>query len=87
VSSNRQTLVLSANVTPIGRENVNPGDKMISAQHARIRQQGGIFWLEDVGSMNGTYLNEQRIFEPAPLADGDMIRVGRTNLQIYLPRQ
>jgi len=48
----------------------------ISREHACIRREGWRVILEDVGSTNGTFLNEQRILEPVQLRDGDRIKVG-----------
>lgn len=68
--------------TLVRRRDVNLADTMISREkHARILCQGGQFWLEDMGSTNGTYLNEQRIFEAKLLQHGDIIRLGQTQLQ------
>lgn len=64
------------------RRDVNPNDDMISRTHARIVRRGESLWLEDLGSTNGTYLNEQRLFEPALLKSGDVIRVGATQLRV-----
>lgn len=50
----------------------------ISRRHARVTQQHGQFWLEDMGSTNGTWLNRQRLppREPFPLTCGDVIHIG-----------
>lgn len=51
-------------------------DARVSRQHARIIRDGENFILEDLGSSNGTYLNDQRIQGTVPLSHGDRIRVG-----------
>jgi len=38
--------------------------------------QAGVVVLEDLGSTNGTYLNEERLAGPAPLHSGDRVRIG-----------
>jgi len=52
----------------------------VSRRHARIVAHSGRFTLEDLGSKNGTYLGDRRLEEPATLADGDDVRLGRTKL-------
>ena len=51
-------------------------DPFASGQHARIAPQGGVMVLEDLGSTNGTYLNEELLRGPQPLHPGDRIRIG-----------
>lgn len=51
-------------------------DPFASSRHARIVRQGGAVVLEDLGSTNGTYLNEQPLRGPQPLHSGDRIRIG-----------
>jgi DNA-binding winged helix-turn-helix (wHTH) protein len=52
----------------------------LSRHHARITIKGQIAMLEDLGSKNGTYLREQAVMSPTPLADGDHIRIGAFEL-------
>ena len=51
-------------------------DPFASSQHARISRQGHVVVLEDLGSTNGTYLNDELLTGPQPLHDGDRIRIG-----------
>jgi hypothetical protein len=51
-------------------------DPFASSQHARIQRQGGAMVIEDLGSTNGTYLNEEPLQGPRPLHPGDRIRIG-----------
>ncbi len=51
-------------------------DAFASSQHARIERQGGAVVLEDLGSTNGTYLNDELLRGPQPLHAGDRIRIG-----------
>jgi hypothetical protein len=51
-------------------------DPFASSQHARIARQGHVFVIEDLGSTNGTYLNEEPLNGPQPLRPGDRIRIG-----------
>ncbi|HWT93698.1 MAG TPA: FHA domain-containing protein [Solirubrobacteraceae bacterium] len=51
-------------------------DPFSSSRHARLDRQGGIMVLEDLGSTNGTYLNEELVTGPQPLHPGDRVRIG-----------
>ena len=51
-------------------------DPFASARHARIYEQGDILVIEDLGSTNGTYLNEELLQTPRPLHLGDRVRIG-----------
>jgi len=59
----------------------------VSRRHARILKKDGGYFLEDLGSTNGTYVNRGRRLlpgTPQPLADGDEIIVGKTFLRFHL---
>jgi FHA domain len=51
-------------------------DPFASSRHARLVRQGGLVVLEDLGSTNGTYLNEELLSGPQPLHQGDRVRIG-----------
>ena len=51
-------------------------DPFASTRHARVERQGGVVVLEDLGSTNGTYLNEELLSGPQPLHLGDRVRIG-----------
>jgi len=51
-------------------------DPFASSRHARVLAQGGIMVVEDMGSTNGTYLNEELLQGPQPLHHGDRVRIG-----------
>jgi hypothetical protein len=51
-------------------------DPFASSRHARVVVQGGVVVLEDLGSTNGTYLNEEILRGIAPLHHGDRVRIG-----------
>jgi pSer/pThr/pTyr-binding forkhead associated (FHA) protein len=57
-------------------------DRLVSRQHARIRCQPAAWLVEDLGSSNGTFVNGERLTHPRRLAPGDVVLVGRTELQI-----
>ncbi|MCW3056817.1 MAG: hypothetical protein JWO21_786 [Solirubrobacterales bacterium] len=58
------------------RAEIRLEDPFASAQHARIYEQGNIMVVEDLGSTNGTYLNEELLETPRPLHPGDRLRIG-----------
>jgi len=60
-------------------------DPFASSRHARLVRQGGIVVLEDLGSTNGTYLNEELVSGPQPLHPGDRVRIGDSEFT-YLDR-
>lgn len=84
-----QAFPLSAQVVTLGSaedNNIVLADPEVSAHHARIiwDPQSGAFFVEDLGSVEGTYINERGIIGPHRLREGDEIRLGNTILQISL---
>ena len=61
---------------------IRPDDTYISQEHARISNRNGSWVLEDLGSTNGTYLNQRRVTVPTEISAGDRIRVGKTVLEV-----
>ena len=57
-------------------------DTYASQFHARIYRRDGGWYVEDLGSTNGTYLNQRRITSPAELRAGDRLRIGKTNMEL-----
>ncbi len=55
-------------------------DGQISRRHARIQERGGTLWIEDMNSTNGTFVNDEPVFAPRPLREGDRIRLGTTSI-------
>jgi len=51
-------------------------DPFASSRHARVYEQGNIVVIEDLGSTNGTYLNEELLQTLRPLHPGDRVRIG-----------
>lgn len=58
------------------------GDDEVSARHARLFVQDRRLLLEDLGSTNGTWLNGVRLLAPTPLREGDVLRLGQTELRL-----
>ncbi len=57
-------------------------DRYSSQFHARLYPKDGTWFLEDLGSTNGTYLNRQRVQGTHQVHAGDQIRIGRTTLEL-----
>jgi predicted component of type VI protein secretion system len=78
-------------VVDIGREPSLPlhldEDTQVSRRHARIALQGGQVVVEDLGSTNGTYVNDQPISSPRSLNPGDKVRIGLTVLELRTRQQ
>jgi pSer/pThr/pTyr-binding forkhead associated (FHA) protein len=60
-------------------------DSEVSRAHALLEHAGGAWTIEDRGSSNGTAVNASRITGPHVLHDGDVVRVGRTQLIFHSP--
>ena len=58
------------------------GDRGVSRRHIMIRVDGTTAVIEDLGSSNGTYVNDDRIVEPRRVAEGDAIRIGSSTLEL-----
>lgn len=74
-------LKLSQTVTSIGRgknNNVHLGDSFASHNHAILTYKHDDFYLEDMGSVNGTFINGVRINGPVVLHHGDVIKIAGT---------
>ena len=74
--------LLDADVTTAGRHpdsDIFLDDVTVSRRHAEFHREGAGFVVRDVGSLNGTYLNRERI-ETAALAGGDEVQIGKYRL-------
>ncbi|MCU0519874.1 MAG: FHA domain-containing protein [Anaerolineae bacterium] len=75
-------------VTAIGRgrdNHVTIDDPFASSNHAIVAWRDNTWWIEDLGSHNGTYLNDDRVTKPRPLVSGDRIGIGETVLRFDSP--
>lgn len=57
-------------------------DEYASGQHARFRVAHGLWYVEDLGSTNGTWLNGRRIGSPQLLKKSDKVRIGHTFMTV-----
>lgn len=62
-------------------------DKAVSTRHARLSFHDGQWWLDDLGSTNGTRLNRERLVGATVLVSGDEIKCGAARLLVTLPGQ
>lgn len=77
---------LLGNETSLGRSPgcgiALPDDTFVSQVHARVFRRDGRVWIEDLGSTNGTYVNDARIGPPVSLEVGDRVQLGQTVLEL-----
>lgn len=69
-------------VTSLGRAPTNIivlQDATVSMEHALITRRHALWWLEDLQSRNGTYLNNHPLTNPTVISSGDMIAIGSYN--------
>jgi pSer/pThr/pTyr-binding forkhead associated (FHA) protein len=57
-------------------------DDYVSTRHARIGSSNGTFYVEDLGSTNGTYIGSQRLTQATAIQLGSQVRVGKTVLEL-----
>ena len=80
--------LLDSDVTTAGRHpesDIFLDDVTVSRRHVEFRRFGGGFVVADVGSLNGTYVNRERIDE-AQLANGDEVQIGKYRLVFFASR-
>jgi hypothetical protein len=79
---------LEAETMTIGRAVENDiviTSKRVSREHARAERQGRRWLLADLGSTNGTFLNDERLLAPVELRDGDRVSIGDVVLSFHDP--
>ncbi|MGA3218248.1 MAG: FHA domain-containing protein [Acidimicrobiales bacterium] len=59
-----------------------PSDTFVSQLHARVFRRGDDYWVEDLGSTNGTLVNGRKLDGAVPLRRGDRVQVGRSVLEL-----
>lgn len=88
-SGNRQLSLAGSNCWTVGRSDDNNlvlPDRWISRNHAMIQvMETGEYYLIDLGSRNGSFVNGRRVSVPVTLRDGDQLTFGQTELQFFCP--
>jgi hypothetical protein len=77
-----ETFALTGDRLGIGRRpesDIFLDDVTVSRDHALLVRRGGDYYLDDCGSLNGTYVNRQRV-DSHKLADGDELQIGKYKL-------
>ena len=72
----------------VGRDSLSDvalKDKAVSTRHARLSFHDGQWWIDDLGSTNGTRLNGERLAGATVLTSGDEIKCGSSRLLVTLP--
>jgi hypothetical protein len=76
---------VDSDTTSIGRSGTSDivlkSDDYVSGQHARLTRHGGLLYVEDAGSTNGTFVNDRKTVGATPLSSGDRVRVGSTTFR------
>jgi pSer/pThr/pTyr-binding forkhead associated (FHA) protein len=57
-------------------------DNYVSQLHARVFRRDGQFYVEDLGSTNGTYVNHRKVTAPIVIRKGDRLQIGKTVLEL-----
>jgi pSer/pThr/pTyr-binding forkhead associated (FHA) protein len=80
-----ENIPLSGAPLLIGRGNdaaIRLDDDYVSTRHARIARSGDQWYVEDLGSTNGTYVGTSRITQATAISLGTRIRIGKTILEL-----
>jgi NADH:ubiquinone reductase (H+-translocating) len=83
-------ITLDRDLISLGRSSDNHivvPDQAASRRHALIQRQNGTYWIDDLGSQNGTWVNRGRVTERRALEDGDVVHVGDTRLVFQIVPQ
>jgi pSer/pThr/pTyr-binding forkhead associated (FHA) protein len=79
------TVLLDKDITRLGRSpdsDVFLNDITVSRRHAEVIREGSNFVIKDAGSLNGSYVNRERV-DVAQLASGDELQVGKFKIVFY----
>lgn len=80
-----QSVALGADPVLLGRGTdaaIRLDDDYVSTRHARFATNGEQWFVEDLGSTNGTFLGSQRITAPTPVGLGQQVRLGKTIVEL-----
>lgn len=82
LSGTEMALGASATLGRAAPNTVPLPDSTVSARHARLAYRQGKWWVEDLGSANGTYVNGKRVDGPVAVDDGDELDVAQVRLRL-----
>jgi pSer/pThr/pTyr-binding forkhead associated (FHA) protein len=80
-----RSIAIKRNKLLIGRAeqcDIRPLSEEVSRRHCQVTVGPAEVWVEDLGSRNGTYVNNVRIAERTKVSDGDLIKVGSLELRV-----
>jgi two-component system cell cycle response regulator len=78
--------VITSDLTVVGRAvgcDLRIDDSSLSRQHCRIRKTNGVYFVEDLGSRNGTMVNGMRIQAPQRLEDGALVQLAAGTIVMF----
>lgn len=78
--------LIDKDITTAGRHpesDIFLDDVTVSRRHAEFRRKGGRFHIHDIGSLNGSYVNRQRV-DTTELANGDELQIGKFKLTFFV---
>lgn len=85
--SGSERILINSDVTTVGRHpdsDVFLDNITVSRNHAKFTREGDAFYLEDLGSLNGTYVNRKIVDSRVRLSEGDEIQIGRYRATISI---
>ena len=85
--SESERILINSDITTVGRHpdsDIFLDNITVSRNHARFVREGTTFFLEDLGSLNGTYVNRRIVESRVRLAQGDEIQIGRYRATISM---
>jgi FHA domain len=85
IDGHTQAMQYSSSEIILGREQTCDypiNDQTVSSRHARLSFHHNQWWLEDLASTNGTYLNDQVITAPVVITHGDELRLGQVGIRV-----
>ncbi len=87
INNDLNTMEFNVPEVILGRDplcNCTIADETVSSRHARLSYHHNQWWLEDMNSTNGTFLNDDRVYTPTVVISGDEIRCGQVVLKILI---
>lgn len=81
------TVFVLGPASTVGRRSdctVEIDEPFVSAEHAELIHEHGSWWVRDLGSTNGTFVNGQPVRVPTGIQTGDVVQFGRVKLQLVL---